>query len=266
VAVHSDDPVEHPALALLARSPRLLVCCDFDGTLAPIVADPAAARPLPAGVAALRALADLPRTAVALISGRALADLAALSGLTAPIRLVGSHGAEFADGALPGLDGPARELLAEMVRWLRESVAAVPGVALEVKPASVAVHVRRAARPDADRVLTQVRAGPARLPGVQPTEGHEVLELSVITADKGAAIDQLRRESSATATLFLGDDVTDERGFGSLRDGDLGVKVGPGPTAAGLRVNAPTDVAALLARLAIERARWLTLASRHDPH
>ena len=68
------------ALSQAARAPRLLVASDFDGTLAPIVNNPADARPLPAASAVLRALADLPATTVALISGRSLRDLTALSG------------------------------------------------------------------------------------------------------------------------------------------------------------------------------------------
>ena len=77
---------------------------DFDGTLAPIVNHPGDARPLPEAAAALRALADLPATTAALISGRALRDLAALSGMTAPVHLVGSHGAEFDTGFAHEID------------------------------------------------------------------------------------------------------------------------------------------------------------------
>ena len=64
-------------LDALARAPALLVAADFDGTLAPIVPQPWMARADPAAVRALRALAELPRTHVAIISGRSLADLAA---------------------------------------------------------------------------------------------------------------------------------------------------------------------------------------------
>ena len=69
------------ALDAAARSPRLLVTSDFDGTLSPIVSNPADARPLPAAGDALIALAGLPDTEVALISGRALRDLRVLSSM-----------------------------------------------------------------------------------------------------------------------------------------------------------------------------------------
>ena len=54
--------------------------------------------------------------------------------------------------------------------------------------------------------------------------------------------------------VFLGDDVTDEKAFARLRDGDVGVKVGPGPSAAQYRVGSPEDVAEALAYLAARRA------------
>ena len=66
------------AICQLARTPRLLVASDYDGTLAPIVSDPEQARPLPESVNALRSLASLHETTSAVISGRALRDLATL--------------------------------------------------------------------------------------------------------------------------------------------------------------------------------------------
>ena len=69
------------AVARVAGRDHLLVASDFDGTLAPLVDDPARARALPAAEAALVSLATLPRTAVALLSGRSLASLRAGAGL-----------------------------------------------------------------------------------------------------------------------------------------------------------------------------------------
>ena len=70
------------ALAAMARTPRLLVACDYDGTLAPIVADPWSVQPLPEAVTALRSLAGMAETTVAVISGRALRELALMSRLS----------------------------------------------------------------------------------------------------------------------------------------------------------------------------------------
>ena len=80
------------AIVQIARTPRLLVACDYDGTLAPIVTNPDEARPLPESVGALRSLAGLHETTAAVISGRALRDLAILSRLDRKsTRLNSSH-------------------------------------------------------------------------------------------------------------------------------------------------------------------------------
>ena len=86
----------------------MLVACDFDGTMAPIVANPDDARPLTESAAAMRELAALPSTIAALISGRALRDLATLSRMPAEVHLVGSHGSEFDTGFVHGIDDAAK--------------------------------------------------------------------------------------------------------------------------------------------------------------
>ena len=99
------------AIVQLARTPRLLVACDYDGTLAPIVEDPEKARPHVDSVAALRSLAGLHETTTAVISGRALRDLATLSRLPSEVHLVGSHGSEFDVGFVHALDADSPRLM-----------------------------------------------------------------------------------------------------------------------------------------------------------
>ncbi|QUG99831.1 trehalose-phosphatase [Saccharopolyspora erythraea] len=241
----------------LARTPRLLVACDYDGTLAPIVADPNMAKPLPESVHALRSLAALPATTTAVISGRALRDLATLSRLPAEVHLVGSHGSEFDVGFVHELAPEATQLRTDLQRALQETVSGHGGVSLENKPASVAVHVRRAEPDIAHRVLDAVRSGPATWDGVEVTEGKEVIELAVVQTDKGNALDTLRHQVSATAAIFIGDDVTDEKAFARLHGPDVGLKVGPGESLADYRVTDTTEVATVLAFLMEERRTWL---------
>jgi trehalose 6-phosphate phosphatase len=76
----------------------------------------------------------------------------------------------------------------------------------------------------------------------------------VLNTDKGEAVDILRQQTDSTAVVFLGDDVTDEKAFRRMRDGDIGVKVGTGDSAAAFRVDAPEDVADVLAHLLDARA------------
>lgn len=244
----------HRALRSLAEAPRLLVALDFDGVLAPIVTVPSAARPLSEAAATVTALAALPDTTVALVSGRGLADLAAVSGFGRPIRLVGSHGGEFDDGGA-GLDDEQQALKEKLTTTLLALADGAVGVTLEDKPAGVAVHVRNADPAVGARVLDAVRSGPAAWPGVEATVGKAVLDLAVVRVSKGAALDTLRERLDADAVLFAGDDVTDETAFVRLRSGDVGVKVGDGDTAATHRVPDPPAVAALLSELLAARRR-----------
>jgi trehalose 6-phosphate phosphatase len=80
-----------------------------------------------------------------------------------------------------------------------------------------------------------------------------VLEFSSRNEGKDAAMAALRERFDATGILFAGDDVTDEDAMRVLGAGDLGVRVGPGESAAALRVDSPQQIAALLEALADER-------------
>jgi trehalose 6-phosphate phosphatase len=243
------------ALDAAARLPRLLIACDYDGTLAPIVANPSDARPLPAASAALEELATLPATTVALISGRALAVLRELSGMSGAVHLVGSHGSEFDTGFVHPIDERAQALLAEIKQTFDRIAAEYPGVRTELKPASVALHVRNAAPQDGEAALSRAAEAAAAW-DAQVTDGKAVKEIAVIHTDKGQAVDILRDQHEASAVVFLGDDVTDEKAFRRMRGDDVGVKVGDGDSAAGYRVGEPEDVAAALEYLLAARRRW----------
>ena len=244
-------------LAGIARTPFLLVASDYDGTISPIVDDPADAAPVREAIVALRALAELPRTAVAVVSGRALKDLADLSGLPPSVHLVGSHGSEFDPGFAGALTEDQRTLHNLLTTELRSIAAAHPGCRVEQKPASVALHVRGAEPAARESALSAAESGPAVLPGVRLKRGKMVLELAVLDMDKSAALEVIRARTGASATIFLGDDITDEDVFRALRGPDLSVKVGPGDTAALYRVESPREVARTLARLLDLRSRWL---------
>jgi trehalose 6-phosphate phosphatase len=239
-----DAELDRALSALAARRP-LLLASDYDGVLAPLVDDPSAAVPAPGVAAALTRLAAVDDVTVALVSGRGVDDLQRTSGLTGPYRWVGSHGAEF-DGPLTGPLAQRRDDLAGL---LRELVARTPGALLEVKPASVAVHVRQVAdRSAATELLAEVERRVDSSLTLKP--GKEVLEVAVTDADKGTALLRLRDELGAAAVLYLGDDVTDEDGFRALGPDDVTVKIGDGDTAARYRVGHPAEARAVLDRLA----------------
>ncbi len=251
------DPMVADAVSRLARTPRLLVASDYDGTLAPIVDDPAAAVPIRDAIVALRLLAELPGTNVAVISGRSLADLSRLTGFDGgggAVHLVGSHGSEFDRGMATALTSEEQALRERVLNSVSAIAADHPGTHVERKPASIALHYRRAEPAVGEAAAAAMLDGPAKLDGVQIKQGKMVVELSVVATDKGSALETIRRRVGADAAIFVGDDVTDEDAFAVLRGPDVGVKVGPGPTSAGLRIDDPLVVARLLAALAEERS------------
>lgn len=239
------------ALRRAAVAPALVVACDYDGTLAPFVDDPASAVPAPGGVEVLTRLADMPRTTVALLSGRNRAALAEVSGTAAPVILVGSHGSEWEGGFETPLDDDEDELLARLHTELGEIADRTPGAHVESKPTAAVLHVRPVSDPARrDRAMAEAMSGPATLDGTHVTQGKNVVEIAVREASKGAAIERLVAESGADIAMFIGDDVTDERGFARLRPGDVGIKVGDGETIADHRVADIPAVIRLLGTLA----------------
>lgn len=238
------------ALRGAARAERLVVACDFDGTLSPIVRDHEAAAADPRALESLTALVSLPRTDVVVISGRARSDLAARLGSTSPeVALIGSHGAEPPDGALephPDVERYAAAL-ADLARD-------VPGVSLERKPFSLALHYRNVAESRQASVRASALDRLAAT-GASVKEGKKVVEFLAMEADKGRALVTHREtlvregEEGELVTVFVGDDVTDEAAFERLAPPDVTVKVGPGETAATHAVERQEDVAPLLDRL-----------------
>ena len=125
------------------------MACDYDGTMAPIVANPDDARPLTESAAA----PSRPGRP-ALDDGRAdlgprAARPATLSRMPAEVHLVGSHGSEFDTGFVHAIDDGAKTLLGKIKDASSAIAAEYPGVAIEIKPASVALHVRNADPPTA---------------------------------------------------------------------------------------------------------------------
>jgi trehalose 6-phosphate synthase/phosphatase len=244
------------ALEGFAMRPSLLIALDFDGVLAPIVEDPAAARALPQSHEHLTSLVGFSGVRLALVSGRTLADLRRVASPPPGTLLVGSHGAELSE-PLNGaeehtpLDDEASALLVRIVAELERISALHKGTQVEVKPTGAVLHTRRAARGVAAKATQEALTGPAEWPGVHLTMGKEVIELTVVEATKGTAIRQLRELTGADAVLYAGDDVTDERAFAVL-DGDAGdvsIRVGSGETIADHRLGSPDEVSAMLGLL-----------------
>ena len=206
------DPVR--VADAIARLPRpLLIALDVDGTLAPIVAEPDAARVPRKTRAVVRALADLPRVNVALITGRSASSLRTVAGTLEVWRGL-EHGRVIVrpGEALPrsGLDPAARERLAAFERWAKKH-ATPHGARLERKGAARAVHVRELADDDpaeAKRLLRAAKIAAEKL-GLHPRTGKAVLEAEAAPGDKGDALEAIRFASRSRGVVYAGDDITD---------------------------------------------------------
>ena len=158
-------------LARLTATRRLLVCCDFDGTLSHLAEHPMAARPVPGAVAVLDALGSLPDTWAAIVSGRALSVLAPLAAMPEHVQLVGSHGTEFERGVIASLGSRERALLDEVAARCAIIVEDVPGTLVESKPASVAVSTSALARPPSGPMSRAMLSGAMALGGLSAASG-----------------------------------------------------------------------------------------------
>jgi trehalose 6-phosphate phosphatase len=238
------------ALSVLASASDLLLMCDYDGTLTPITSHPALARPAAPTLESLAMLVEAPRTEVAVVSGRRRSDLEGFIPVDGVI-LVGGHGAET--GQSVDLDEEGSILLRSVVNELEGIATSSPGTLVEVKQTSAALHYRHA-EDSPEEILTRVMTGPARHNGVRVLYGKKVIELSVSSKDKGDAVRRLRSAHPTHVACFIGDDVTDEDAFRALEDGDVGIKVGDGATAAEFRLATQDEVVPLLAEVAFRRS------------
>lgn len=212
----------HPgSRALLAAfaSADTLLAFDFDGTLAPIVRDPRAAR---MREPTRRLFAEVARRyPVAVISGRAQQDmLARLDGIQL-WSVTGNHGADL----LYGYDG-VETSVRSLAGTLRAELARFAGVEVEDKCISVSVHYRRSPHKRAvlamlDRLLPA--AGPHRRIG-----GKQVVNILPEGAPhKGTALECTWRWAGCTHAVYVGDDETDEDAFRLAHDSRvLAVRVG----------------------------------------
>ncbi|MGQ4414628.1 trehalose-phosphatase [Streptomyces sp. SAS_269] len=256
--------------ALLAKPRAAVIGLDFDGTLAPIVADPEQARAHPDAVPALAALA--PEVAsVAVVTGRpaevavrygGFADVPGLAHLT----VLGHYGAERWDAATGEVTAPPPHPGVAAVRaelpGLLERVGAGHGTWTEDKGRAVAVHTRRADDPQA---AFEALRGPltelAARHGLIVEPGRLVLELRPPGMDKGVALLDHVRRTAAGSVLYAGDDLGDLPAFAAVEElrseGIPGLLVCSGSTEvtelaerADLVVDGPEGVVALLRALA----------------
>jgi trehalose 6-phosphate phosphatase len=225
----------HPPL--LTASAALFL--DFDGTLVPMAPRPQDVQVPVWVLPALRHLQDRLDGAVAIVSGRSIAQL---DELLAPFRPVaaGAHGAEWRD-ASGHVERHFEEPPPRVVSCGRGLAAAHAGLLFESKPSGFSLHYR--ARPDLETTchdaLVAALAAEPDASTWQWLHGHFVFELKQRTVSKGSAVHTLMRQPAFAGRqpVFVGDDVTDEDGIHAVQaGGGFGVRVGPGATQARYRL------------------------------
>ncbi|MEU1505633.1 trehalose-phosphatase [Kitasatospora sp. NPDC005748] len=208
-------------LEAILRAPReAVVALDFDGTLAPIVADPSRARAHPGAAGALAELA--PRVgAIVVVTGRPAALAVEYGGFgdVDGVVVLGHYGAERWEGgeltAPPAHPGVARARAA--LDGVLARVGAPAGTWVEDKGRSLAVHTRRTEAPEeAFELLRAPVEALAAEHGLVVEPGRLVLELRPPGVDKGAALIGFLRERGARAVLYAGDDLGDVAAFAAV--------------------------------------------------
>lgn len=219
---------------------------DFDGTLASIAASPEAVCLDPGVPELLCALGGPLGGAVAIVSGRPVAEIDAfLAPLVMPV--AGVHGAERR-----GPDGLLRRIASPDLRDVRDSLEGLlradPRLRLELKPGAVALHYRAAPERE-DDCIAAMAAAAQQVSGMVPLCGKMVVELKPRRAGKGQAIRSFldERPFRSRRPWMFGDDVTDESAFETvLALGGIAVKIGEGDTMAPFRVASPQALQAWL--------------------
>ncbi len=232
----SELPNAAECLELVARTPetRVAVFLDYDGTLSPIVEDPAAAGISNEMREAVAKLAE--HCVVAVVSGRDLDDVRERVGLP-DLVYAGNHGFDIAgprglhthsqqaEDFIPHLDAAEKQL--------REDLRAVEGAFIERKKFSVAIHSRRVPEQRRGAVESAVDRSADAHPQLRKTAGKMVFELQPrIDWNKGKALlwlmEALLLDPQTTLLIYLGDDVTDEDAFQALPPQGIGVVVAGG--------------------------------------
>ncbi|MFC4111750.1 trehalose-phosphatase [Nonomuraea zeae] len=247
--------------AILSDPAGAVIGLDFDGTLSPIVPDPATAVIHPKAPAVLAEL-GAHVLAVAIVTGRPAAtvlelgpDLAGVPGLV----ILGHYGFErWEDGRISAPPPPPGVPRAEAELPLLLDSLGLEGVSIEDKGRAVAVHTRRA--PDPEGALATLREPLAKLAekhGLVIEPGRLVLELRPPGMDKGHALSLFLAERAARSVMFAGDDLGDLAAFDAVRASGLpGVTVCSGSAEvtalaerADIVVDGPEGVIALLSEL-----------------
>jgi trehalose-phosphatase len=221
----------------IAKAPHLLICLDYDGTLAPFEENPGQVYLSPQMQRLLRSLAGHEGTTVAVISGRERVDLQTRIGIPDVI-YAGNHGLEISGPGLIFIEPTAMQFqksLQELAAALAPSLKTFAGASVEDKGLTVTVHYRKVAETRHEDVRRVVQDALKKIDHpLLLTTGDRVFEIRPPVAwHKGIAVRWIKEKLGLADALpvYVGDDLTDEDAFNSLPEG-ITIKVGGAPRTA----------------------------------
>ncbi|MCH9732179.1 MAG: trehalose-phosphatase, partial [Actinomycetia bacterium] len=241
----------------ITSSRESMLFLDYDGTLSPIVSDPAAAMLVEGAAEALELAAKT--WPVAILSGRDLEDVRSRVDIPG-LWYAGSHGFE-----LTGPDGTQHQnetaaqfipILERAAAELSQSLAGITGVRVEHKRYAVAVHYREVSAERVGEVVAAAHSLGAR-EGLRVTGGRMIVELRPdIDWDKGTTLAWIRDRIDPTGSMlpiYIGDDLTDEDAFEAVRLDGIGIVVahdedGDRKSAANFTLRSPQQVREFIER------------------
>lgn len=235
---------------------KMLLMLDYDGTLAPFSSDRLLALPYPGIREVLDRLAACPDCRLAFVTGRPVAELLPLLGLSRPVEIWGEHGGERlrTDGRYH-LETPSAQAMSGIALAYDLALRTVAPKYLERKGLSVALHVRGASPAEATQILAEVGTVWDELCityALQVQTFNGGLEIRIPGFSKADAVHTLLQETGERhAAAYLGDDFTDEDAFAALGSQGISVLVGEERfSKADWLLQAPQDVLAFLERVA----------------
>jgi trehalose 6-phosphate synthase len=214
----------------LARSERLAVLVDLDGTLIEFAPTPELAILDADAAARLTALVEA-GIRVVVVSGRPRESVEPLRHLVPGAWWVAEHGSWRWDPELTAHPESRADVLDRLVAKVSGLVAATPGARTERKSLSLCVHWRLVPEPARSELVSAVETccdeWLEEHPAFERLGGVEMVEIRQRNVHKGTVVNWVRARLPGTRIVTIGDDLTDEDMFAELDDGDASVSVGP---------------------------------------